>query len=143
VLFVVWQEPLISIGQNTYIADALRHGGAESVLPTKQDWPKASWEEVVHLQPEYLVFASAKPEEITATLAGLRNQPGWRDLKAIAENKIVIVSDAINMPAPRLVDAIEELAKHLHPEAFVDAPHISSNPPHAPGIAMHIAEAGR
>jgi iron complex transport system substrate-binding protein len=124
VLFVVWQEPLISIGQETYIADALRHAGAESVISTKQDWPKVSWEEVVRLQPAYLVFASAHPEEITAMLAGVRNLPGWRDLKAVEENKIVIVSDAINMPAPRLVDAIEELARHLHPEAFVDVPHV-------------------
>lgn len=124
VLFVVWQEPLISIGQDTYIADALRRAGAESVIQTKQDWPHIGWEEVVRLQPAYLVFASAKPEEITAMLNGMRNLPGWRDLKAVEENKIVIVSEAINLPAPRLVDAIEELAKRLHPEAFVDAPKV-------------------
>jgi cobalamin transport system substrate-binding protein len=124
VLFVVWQEPLMSIGQDTYIADALRHAGAESVVQTKQDWPRVSWEEVVRLQPTYLVFASAHPEEITAMMAGMRNLPGWRDLKAVEENKIVIVSEAINLPAPRLVDSIEELARHLHPEAFIDAPHV-------------------
>jgi iron complex transport system substrate-binding protein len=134
VLFVVWQEPLISIGQETYIADALRRAGAESVIQTKQDWPRVSWEEVVHQQPEYLVFASAKPEEILSMLAGVRNLPGWRDLKAMSENKIVIVSDAINMPAPRLVDAIEELARHLHPEAFADAPKVST------GVVHSIAE---
>jgi iron complex transport system substrate-binding protein len=133
VLFVVWQEPLISIGQETYIADALRRAGAESVISTKQDWPRVSWEEVVHLQPAYLVFASAHPDEITATLNGMRNLPGWRDLKAVEENKIVIVSDAINLPAPRLVDAIEELARHLHPEAFVDAPHV-------PAGLVHLAK---
>ncbi len=32
----------------------------------------------------------------------------------------MIVSEAINLPAPRLVDAIEELARRLHPEAFVE-----------------------
>jgi iron complex transport system substrate-binding protein len=133
VLFVVWQEPLISIGQETYIADALRHAGAESVISTKQDWPKVSWEEVVRLQPAYLVFASAHPEEITAMMAGVRNLPGWRDLKAVEENKIVIVSDAINLPAPRLIDAIEELARHLHPEVFVDAPHV-------PAGVVHLAK---
>ena len=31
---------------------------------------------------------------------------------------IVVVSDAINRPAPRMVDAIEQLARALHPEAF-------------------------
>ncbi len=32
VLFVVWLDPLISIGQKTFIADALRWAGAESVV---------------------------------------------------------------------------------------------------------------
>jgi iron complex transport system substrate-binding protein len=140
VLFVVWQEPLISIGQETYIADALRRAGAESVLQTKQDWPRVGWEEVVRLQPEYLVFASAHPEEITATLAGLRNQAGWRDLKAITENKVAIISDAINLPAPRIVDAIEELAKKLHPDAFVEAPRIPLSAMHSNGAVLHAAE---
>jgi iron complex transport system substrate-binding protein len=141
VLFVVWQEPLISIGQETYIADALRRAGAESVIQTKQDWPHIGWEEVVRLQPAYLVFASAKPEEITATLNGMRNLPGWRDLKAVEENKIAIVSEAINLPAPRLVDAIEELAKRLHPEAFADVPKVPAGVVHLakrPSVPTHV-----
>jgi len=124
VFFVVWHEPLMSVGQNTYIADAMRRAGGESVIPIKEGYPRVSWEEVVRAQPEYLVFGSMHPEEITAMMAGLRNLPGWRDLKAVAENKIVIISDGINVPAPRIVDAIEELARHLHPEVFTDAPHI-------------------
>jgi iron complex transport system substrate-binding protein len=32
VLFIVWTEPLISIGNDTFIADALRHAGAISVI---------------------------------------------------------------------------------------------------------------
>ena len=39
VLFVVWEDPLITIGQNTFIADALRWAGAESVICRDQNWP--------------------------------------------------------------------------------------------------------
>lgn len=140
VLFVVWQEPLISIGQDTYIANALRYAGAESVLQTKQDWPRVGWEEVVRLQPTYLVFASAHPEEITTMVAGMKNQPGWRDLKAVSENKIAIISDAINLPAPRIVDAIEELARKLHPEAFVEAPRVPVSISQRTSAAVGAAE---
>jgi iron complex transport system substrate-binding protein len=123
----------MSIGQDTYIADAMRRAGAQSVIPTREGWPRVSWEEVVRAQPEYLVFGSAHPEEITAMITGMRNLPGWRDLKAVEENKIVIISDAINSPAPRIVDAIEELARHLHPEVFVDGPRAPA------GVAHPIA----
>ena len=122
IFFVVWHEPLMSIGQDTYIADAMRRAGAESVIPIKEGYPRVSWEEVVRAQPEYLVFGSSRPEEITAMMANVRNLPSWRDLKAVEENKVVIVNDGINSPAPRIVDAIEELARRVHPEAFVDVP---------------------
>jgi len=122
VLFVVWQEPLISIGRNTFLADALRLAGAESIIDTRQDWPHVNMEEVVHLQPEYLVFAPEHSSEMAQNLAALHSAPGWRDLKAVQENRVAMVSDAINRPAPRLIDAVFELARQLHPEAFVNAP---------------------
>jgi iron complex transport system substrate-binding protein len=137
VFFVVWHEPLMSVGQNTYIADAMRRAGGESVIPIKEGYPRVSWEEVVRAQPEYIVFGSVHPEEITAMMAGLRNLPGWRDLKAVAENKIVIISDGINVSAPRIVDAIEELARHLHPEVFTDAPHVPA------GSVIHAARSAQ
>ncbi|HXQ98470.1 MAG TPA: cobalamin-binding protein [Candidatus Limnocylindrales bacterium] len=122
VLFVIWQEPLISIGRNTFLADALRLAGAESIIDTRQDWPHVNMEEVVHLQPEYLVFAPDHSSEMATHLAALRSTPGWRDLKAVQENRVAVVSDAINRPAPRLIDAVVELARQLHPEAFANAP---------------------
>ena len=118
VLFVVWHEPLISTGRNTFLADALRLAGAESVVESAQDWPRLSLEEVVRQQPEFLVFASAHAEGVEKTLADLQDRPGWRDLEALRQHRVAIVSDAINRPAPRLVEAIEQLARQLHPEAL-------------------------
>ena len=118
VLFVVWEEPLITIGQQTCLADALRRAGAESVIRMQQDWPQISVEEAIRLQPDYLVFASNHTETNAPQLSGLRERPGWRELRAVKEGHIAVVSDAIDRPAPRLIDAIEELARQLHPEAF-------------------------
>jgi hypothetical protein len=54
-------------------------------------------------------------------------------LQAVEHGNIVVVSDAINRPAPRMVDAIEQLARALHPDAFATlaAPSTGagSNPP--------------
>ncbi len=78
VFFVVWQEPLISIGQNTFIADALRWAGAESVILSDQNWPHISFEEVVRLQPDYIVFTSNHGGEGETQLADLRARAGWK-----------------------------------------------------------------
>ena len=118
VLFVVWSEPLISVGRDTFIADALRRAGAHSVVETKAVWPHMSLEEIVHQQPEFLVFASAHAGDTQREIDSLRTRPGWRNLQAMQQGNIVVVSDAINRPAPRMVDAIEQLAHALHPEVF-------------------------
>lgn len=143
VLFVVWQAPLISVGHDTFLADALRAAGAESVIQTRQDWPHVSLEEVVHLQPEYIIFAAAHSDEGPEDLASLRAVPAWRELKAVQEGHVVVVSDAINRPAPRLIDAIEDLARQLHPEAFVDAPHAVGAAHEKSGSADHLNEGTR
>jgi len=120
VLFVVWTEPLMSIGGKTFIADVLERTGATSVVDSRQDWPQFSLEEVVRLQPEYLVFASSHSETVHNDVEALALKPGWSALRAIKNRKIAIVSDAINRPGPRIVDAVEELARQIHPEVFAE-----------------------
>lgn len=120
VLFVVWTDPLISIGKNTFLADALAHAGAVSVVESSQDWPQMSLEEMVRLQPEYLVFASSHADAVFRDVEALAKRPGWNSLEAVKNRKFAVISDAINRPAPRLLSAVEDLARQLHPEAFRD-----------------------
>jgi len=120
VLFVVWLQPLQTIGQDTFIADALRWAGAESVLVSKQKWPHLSIEEVVRLQPDYIVFTDDHSGGVTTELADLRARPVWRDLDAVELGHVVNVSEEVVRPSPGLVDVIEQLARDLHPEAFAE-----------------------
>ena len=122
VLFVVWTQPLISVGKDTFIADALRHAGAVSIVDSDQSWPQMSLEEVARLQPEFLVFADAHSETGATTLEALASLPGWNIVEAVANRHFASISDAVNRPAPRIVSAIEELARQLHPEAFAQKP---------------------
>ena len=118
VLFVVWPQPLISIGKKTFIADALLYAGATSIVDSPQDWPQVSLEEVVHQQPEFLVFAESHASVAPPGIDSLANLPGWRVLDAVKNRHYALVSDAVNRPALRIVSAIEALAKQLHPEAY-------------------------
>ena len=117
-LFVVWTEPLISVGKHTFIADALAHAGAASIVDSSQDWPQISLEEIVRLQPDYLIFADSHSERAARDVEALARRPGWNLLGAVKHRKFAVISDAINRPAPRLFDAIDDLARQLHPEAF-------------------------
>jgi len=122
VLFIVWSDPLISVGKSTFIADALRLAGATSIVDSAQDWPQMSLEEVVRLQPDFLVFAASHSETGQNDFDVLAERPGWRGLDAVRNRRFAVISDAVNRPAPRIVSAIEDLARQLHPEAFTAHP---------------------
>jgi len=122
VLFIVWIEPLISIGKDTFIADALRHGGAVSVIDSSQSWPQVNLEEAVRLQPDFLIFVESHFGAAPHSAEALADLPGWRLLHAVRNRSYVTISDAINRPAPRLISALEDLAQQLHPEAFAQKP---------------------
>lgn len=118
VLFIVWSDPLISVGKDTFIADALKRAGASSIVDAAQDWPQMNLEEVVRLQPDFLVFAASHSDAGQNDFDVLAERPGWRGLDAVRNRRFAVISDAVNRPAPRIVSAIEDLARQLHPEAF-------------------------
>jgi len=118
VLFVIWEDPLITIGQNTFVADALRWAGAESVIVSNQNWPRVGLEVVLELQPDYIVLTSDHQKAEGTESGDLKKRPGWKDLRAVEVGHVVVISEGVDRPAPGLVDAIEELAHVLHPEAF-------------------------
>lgn len=122
VVFVVWDEPLISVGKGTFIADALRYAGAVSVVDSSQAWPQISLEDVVRQQPDFLIFAQSHAPDGSVDTDALAKRPGWRGLEAIRNHRIAVISEAVNRPAPRIISAIESLARQLHPEAFEAEP---------------------
>ena len=122
VLFAVWTEPLISIGKDTFIADALRRAGAVSIVDSSQDWPQVNLEEVARLQPDFLVFAATHSETAPHDVDVLATLPAWKIIDAVRYHHYAVISDAVNRPAPRIVAAIEDLARQLHPEAFMEKP---------------------
>jgi iron complex transport system substrate-binding protein len=124
-LFIVWTQPLISVGKQTFIADALQYAGAVSIVDSAENWPKVSLEEVARLQPEFLVFPDTHTETTPLNIEALSDLPGWRILNAVRNHRYAKTSDAVDRPAPRIVSAIEDLARQFHPEAFANQPDTS------------------
>lgn len=117
VLFVLWLEPLMSVGRYTFIHDVLRRAGAESATADRaEDWPRLSLEEVIRRNPDYLVLAHSPALE--QQLADLRQRPAWQGLRALEKDHVILLDEAVLRPGPRIAEAVERLARALHPEAF-------------------------
>jgi iron complex transport system substrate-binding protein len=114
VLFVVWYRPLITAGPHTFIADAIRVAGGVSIADDLAgEWPRMSLEDALHRDPDIILFSQS--ESFSPALDEFQQLPGWRDFRAVKDHRLYFISDTINRPSPRLIDALEEVARTLHP----------------------------
>lgn len=120
VFYPIWQDPLVAPGKNTFLDDALTlAGGINIAARAGEGWPALGWESLLTWDPDIIVLPENSQDK---TLGDLKNHPRWRTLRAVREGKIIRVNgDRFERPGPRLVAAIEDLAKKLHPEAFNDS----------------------
>jgi iron complex transport system substrate-binding protein len=117
-LMIVWLDPLISVGRNAFLNDALRRAGAHSIINSPQAWPTIDLEEVVRAQPEYLIISNDNRQQVERELDELQKRPAWRQLEAVRSRRVIVLSEAISHPSPRLIDGIEQLARALYPSKF-------------------------
>lgn len=121
VLFVVWYQPLVTAGPHTFISDVIRRAGGDSITDDLgEEWPRLSLEEALHRDPDIILFP--RSESFAPLLGEFQKLPGWRDFRAVKNNRLYFIPDTIVRPCPRLVDALEEVAGVLHPEAAAAVP---------------------
>ena len=112
VFLQISKEPLFTIGEESFLNDLINRAGGISVtgnVPTA--YPKLSKETALALNPEVIILSDSEdnkePNEV------FKNSP------ALQNNKIFrINADLISRPGPRIVDALEQIARDLHPESF-------------------------
>jgi iron complex transport system substrate-binding protein len=115
VLFVVWYRPLMTAGPQTFLSDVIRRAGGEPMgAGLSGEWPKLSVEEALRLQPDVILFPQT--QAFAPNQSEFRTLAGWKDMRAVKEGRVYFVSDTIVRVSPRLVDALEDVARHLHPD---------------------------
>jgi len=108
----VSREPLFTIGKDSFINNIVMLAGGRSVTKDVESaYPKLSKETASALNPEVIILSESddnkEPNE------AFRNSP------AVKNGRVYKVSaDLLSRPGPRLVDALEQIAKYLHPEKF-------------------------
>ena len=105
-------DPVITIGKGAFITEIIAVAGGESVtadLP--EEWPQISMEAVVARAPAALLLVRGG----RITIEILKDRPGWNALPAVRERRVYFLDKRIEFPSPVAIDALEDLAKQLHP----------------------------
>jgi iron complex transport system substrate-binding protein len=102
-------------GPGSFIDEMITLGGGRNAAAgLGRPWGIFQLEKLIALDPEIILAGSH-----TGAPARLKSEPGYRDLSAVRQNRLLIINDdLVNRPGPRLVGGLREIARALHPELF-------------------------
>jgi iron complex transport system substrate-binding protein len=114
--YVVWNDPPMTTGGGTFLHELVGLAGGRNVFgDLGEPWPTVSMEEVVRRDPDVLVLPVG--EKGGGRADQIRTAPGWRELRAVREGRVVLVpSELMNRPGPAIGQAARALRDALHPE---------------------------
>lgn len=105
-------DPVITIGRGSFISEIIDAAGGHSITSDiDQEWPHISMEAVIARAPQALLMMRGG----TITIYALQNRPGWNVLPAVKTRRVYYLNKKVNFPSPIAIDALEDLAKQLHP----------------------------
>lgn len=114
--YVMGEDDFTTAGTETFQHEILETAGVENIAERAdiEGWEEISEEVVIEEDPEWIIYGESlgEPPEMEA----LQATTAWQ------EDQFVAVDDnAMSQPGPHVVEAIEEIASTVHPEAYENA----------------------
>ena len=114
----VFEGSIYTAGENSFLASLISLAGGEPILGDALS-TTIQLEDLISADPELILLGDATYDS-TVTVTGVAARPGWGEMTAVKDGRVVIVLDdlVITRPGPRIVDGLEALARAIHPELF-------------------------
>ena len=116
VFFEVRELNLLAAGQGSLVNEIITRAGGENIVTSLQKLMLFSLEALIQANPEVYIIQQGpmnrSPEDIYT-------RPYFQELKAVKARRVLVVSESLySRPGPRSAEAVEQLARFLHPEAW-------------------------
>ena len=118
-LLLIWHDPPMTVGPNTFIYELILLSGGTSVSKGMANgFPTMGLESIISADPQ-VVITTGMGGAINLTLEFVKNEPRLKDIPARVTGRVYEVNqDWTNRMGPRVVDGLEAIAKLIHPELF-------------------------
>ena len=114
----IFEGTIYTAGENSFLASLIEEAGGEPIVGDALS-TAISIEALVAADPELILLGDASYDQ-TITPESVAQRPGWAEMTAVRDGRVVPVSEdlLITRPSHRIVDGLEALARHIHPDAF-------------------------
>ena len=117
VFLEIWPDPLWTAPTKTLIYQVIELAGGRNAVTIEGDWNQVTAvnpESVIDSNPDVILLAFEGSNPVS-----VYQLAGWSAVSAIKNRKVFQIDpDIISRPGPRIIDALEQIAKILHPDLF-------------------------
>ncbi|NIM59287.1 MAG: ABC transporter substrate-binding protein [Candidatus Aminicenantes bacterium] len=111
---------LWTCGKGSFLDDLVGKARGVNIagnMPRK--WLHYNREQLIHDNPEVIITLSKSRAEFSKVKDWIINEAHLKEIKAVKTDRIYFLDENLaTRPGPRLIDALEELARILHPQFF-------------------------
>jgi iron complex transport system substrate-binding protein len=113
--YEVYYPPLTTVGPHTFVFDLLKRAGCDPVTASAHaPYPTWSVERLVAESPQVYLLDSLSG----ATPQAVEKRHGFDAVAAVHDGHVVVIdSNLVTRPGPRIVQGLDALAHALHPDA--------------------------
>lgn len=120
VFYEVWHDPLMGAGKGSFMDELISLTGAKNIADDADGaYPQYDLEQLIERDPEVYLTSQAM-EDIT--VESIKARPGYDAITAIKNDRVHLFideeADTVSRPGPRIVDALELVARAIYPDAF-------------------------
>lgn len=116
VFYVVFNDPPMTAGPNTFIGQLVNLAGGESIFAdATANWPNVAMEEIIRRDPDVIVVPVG--EFKGNSLERFRAMRGWRTLRAVREGNVrTVPANLLSRPSPNIGNAAGMLRNVFFPQ---------------------------
>jgi iron complex transport system substrate-binding protein len=119
VFYITWHEPLWSVGSETIIHELIEKAGGENIFQDITGHKMVNLETVIARNPEVIIACTGTGEAKNKPYEWAKEEPRLMVTEAYKNDRIYQVdADLVSRTGPRIVEALEEFARFIHPEIF-------------------------
>jgi iron complex transport system substrate-binding protein len=116
VFFEVRELNLLGAGRGSIVNDIMTRAGGQNIVTSPQKLTLYSLEALIQANPDVYIIQKGP---MNRNPDNIYKRPYFQDIKAVKNHRVLVVDESLySRPGPRSAEAVAELARFLHPEAW-------------------------